>query len=440
LKMAGFKLSCVEWETDLREIELEASLVGAATLEKAARPIVFSTDDAESPIAAQMMPETARSNLTHSLDSFSRPPLQLSIDEGTVGDDARSPLKSGHEDRPHTPDPQRQPTPPRTFVQGVTWGYDVIRAVDADDPAALMESLRRKGASPNDRVGKDGYGGHRWSAWCHRMAGDTVLHLCLRWKKTKALGGLYPLALAEAAQAPDFEAKNNNSSGGGDADTFQDPDASIPLSGVFDLTVPDAQGHTANDICAALLLHGGVGLARLWLNTQRRDRELAAAARKSRRAAFEASKRAGFEELNRAHGKAREDYRLSVRQVGSLLEGDALLGQRRVLAPPSSALTKVDPEARIEARRNIWQAAGGHPPPPRHDQGGVNRADEGFTMRGRPGGKDDAFPVDVSGEQLYVFAAMCKCAIHLFPIQPIFQPRLWCKCLTHTHKIVPPYK
>mmetsp|Transcript_48745 Transcript_48745/g.98074 ORF Transcript_48745/g.98074 Transcript_48745/m.98074 type:complete len:613 (+) Transcript_48745:125-1963(+) len=399
--MAGFKLASVEWETDLRELEIDGSFTGLVKHEKAPDSAVVSLQILETDGVGTThgsIRQSSRSHLTPSMESLPGTPLQLITEYDEDDDCSYSPLPSGNEDRPHTPDSQRAPTPPRTFVQGVTWGCDVIRAVDADDPRALMDALTRKGGNPNAQVDKDGFGGYRWSAWCHRMSGDTVLHLCLRWKKTKALGGLYPLALSKAAQAIEF--KDDDSSVLPLDPT--DPDGlGIPLSGVFDLSVLDAQGFSATALCASRLPQGvsvslGVSLPRLWLDTQRADRLQAKEALEAARSAFEASKRKGFKLLNSAHGRAREEYRLAVRSIGTTLEGDALLGHRRVLAAPPCLSSTAKPcpqqnyQARVEARHNMFRAAGGQ------DQAHNGAADDLSAMPGRPGGKEDAFPVDLS--------------------------------------------
>ena len=87
-----------------------------------------------------------------------------------------------------------------------------------------------KGADPNAVVDQDGYGGHKWSVWSHRMAGDTVLHLALRWRKTRALAGLYPFAMhrPKPYEASWLEEAN---------------------PAVFDLDITDQEGRTASEAC-----------------------------------------------------------------------------------------------------------------------------------------------------------------------------------------------
>ena len=79
----------------------------------------------------------------------------------------------------------------------------MIKAVDADDPDALIRALRREGADPNAVVDADGYGGFRWTVWAHRMAGASILHLALKWGK---VGGCREPALPpQATYAPNIK-------------------------------------------------------------------------------------------------------------------------------------------------------------------------------------------------------------------------------------------
>ena len=230
-------------------------------------------------------------------------------------------LGSGAADRPQSPRDALDDPPPRTFLQGVTWGYAVIRAVDSDDPAALRHSLQPSalttpaatatkmqkkkktgkealhGINPNAVVDGDGYGGFKWSVWAHRCSGDSVLHLLLRWRKLNALAGLYAIALeferrdparVAAEEADDryalaLEGKSASDSSGSDirhsearlqackSFVLSSPDS---LSGLFDLQLRDAQGATASDLCREIT---GRTLPQFWRHAARQARAKAAA-------------------------------------------------------------------------------------------------------------------------------------------------------------------
>ena len=227
-----------------------------------------------------------------------------------------SPLGSGAADRSQSPRDALEEPPPRTFLQGVTWGYAVIRAVDGDNPAALRHSLqpiasstaatskkKKKagkdalhGVNPNAIVDGDGYGGFKWSAWTHRCSGDSVLHLLLRWRKLNALAGLYAVALEferhdpariAAEEADDnyalaIEGKVPSDGGGSDirrrelrlqafkSFVLRSPES---LSGLFDLQLRDAQGATASELCREVT---GRTLPQFWRHAASQARARAA--------------------------------------------------------------------------------------------------------------------------------------------------------------------
>jgi hypothetical protein len=201
-----------------------------------------------------------------------------------------------------------------------------------------MASLRREGANPNAVVDKDGYGGHKWSVWSHRMAGDTVLHLALRWRKTSALAGLYPLAMRATA---------------GPAKPWLDE----PDPVVFDLKVTDQAGCTASEVCEA---EHGVPLAQFWRDARAADLQRATDAAQRMRELIEEERQTRYLKLRAAAARAAEEYRLEVRAIGTDAEADSLLEQRRVIVPlkhparQSGAFGQdIDLESRTESKRNV---------------------------------------------------------------------------------------
>eukprot|EP00614_Pseudopedinella_elastica_P007087 CAMPEP_0172606860 /NCGR_PEP_ID=MMETSP1068-20121228/27065_1 /TAXON_ID=35684 /ORGANISM="Pseudopedinella elastica, Strain CCMP716" /LENGTH=528 /DNA_ID=CAMNT_0013409713 /DNA_START=86 /DNA_END=1672 /DNA_ORIENTATION=+ len=332
--MSQFKIEACAWEADDREVLTEAKLNISPSLD---------------------------SHATSSSTRTGGDSIDLLEDQAGDGYDSVPIPGSGRSDRPHSPQPTNQSEPPPIFLKGLTWGFEVLQALDADDPKRLMASLMREGANPKAQVDKDGLGGHQWSMWAFRQKGDTVLHLALRWKKTRALSGLYPLSMVEI---PDPEGGLEN----------------VP-NDFFDLDClrSEVDNLTANELC--LRVHG-ISLSSFWRNSKKEALREAAEERQRRRLAFEQSVAAGHARLVQAHERTAMEYRLAVRGVGASREADLLLGQRRVLAPPSLA-PPVDPEARIEARRNLLYAAGLKPP-------------RGEVPRERPGERDDFFPVDVN--------------------------------------------
>jgi len=373
--MTEFKLKVVEWETDNREVLLDNAVLAEVSLSFKGSLSRSSRSVSRSPGSA---PGSPRGSASRSRSSSSTSGSGSSDESASA-----SPPKSGASDRPTTPEPLDEPPPPRTYLQGMTWGYDVVTALDHDDPTALLAGLKRDGADPNARVDRDGYGGYKWSAWAHRTAGDSVLHLALRWRKFKALAGLYPVALAPAPchDGVDGEAIDH-----------------VP-SGFFRLDLRDAHGSTASDL-AARLLGTADGLVGIWKQQKAADAANAERRAAAERAAFAAAVAAGHAALAASHARAAEEYRLGVRQVGASTEADTLLGQRRVLAPPGGISgSALDPGARLEAKRHIWVAAGLKPPP---DLGPVpanpdDRPDDDIATLGRrPGGAADAFPLDLA--------------------------------------------
>jgi hypothetical protein len=273
---------------------------------------------------------------------------------------------SGAQDKPSSPALVEMLERPRLYLQGVTWGYDVIRALDDDDPKALMASLRRTGADPNAVVDKDGYGGHKWSVWSHRMAGDTVLHLAVRWRKTIALAGLYPFAMCRPLGGSWLEEPN---------------------PAVFDLSITDQEGRTASEACEE---EHGVPLPQFWRDAKAADEQLAADTVQREQKQFEANRRTAYHKLKAAHARAAEDYRQVVRCIGAEAEAETILEERRIIMPLSHEARQsggfgkdVDLESRTESKRNLWLASGMKP---KHGE---------VKVRGRPGGKADQFPVDL---------------------------------------------
>merc|ERR1719198_795364 len=105
-----------------------------------------------------------------------------------------------------------------------------------DDPKALMQAIQRDGVELAARVDRDGLGGYSWSAYAFKLAGDSILHLGARWKKRRAIGGLYPL---------------------GERDPCY-----------FDLTLTDANGQTAENACFEAF---GLPIRELWVKTREGD-------------------------------------------------------------------------------------------------------------------------------------------------------------------------
>ena len=79
-----------------------------------------------------------------------------------------------------------------------TWGKRVIRAIDADDPLALVKVFQSRedtieGADVNAIVDDYGYGGYTWSANIMPYVGDTALNIALKLRKEKCVWGLLML-------------------------------------------------------------------------------------------------------------------------------------------------------------------------------------------------------------------------------------------------------
>jgi hypothetical protein len=87
-----------------------------------------------------------------------------------------------------------------------------------------------------------------------------------------------------------------------------------------------------------------------------------------------------------------------VRLIGAAQEVDTLLSHRRMLAPrqsPNGQAPPLDPDARLQARRHLWVAAGLDPPPddnPAAVSGDASAPTAGGGLR--PGGRADDFPID----------------------------------------------
>lgn len=55
-----------------------------------------------------------------------------------------------------------------------TWGRDIIRAIDVDDPIRIIETLRSKkhlGADIDAQTDTKCYGGYAWTPWMHKFLG-----------------------------------------------------------------------------------------------------------------------------------------------------------------------------------------------------------------------------------------------------------------------------
>ncbi|CAN0521533.1 unnamed protein product, partial [Ectocarpus sp. 12 AP-2014] len=77
-----------------------------------------------------------------------------------------------------------------------TWGYEVIRGIDEDDPWRVIRAFRRPTGLAfvdlNNQVEID-YGGYAWTQWMHRHFGDTALHIALKWKRHRAVKAILSL-------------------------------------------------------------------------------------------------------------------------------------------------------------------------------------------------------------------------------------------------------
>ncbi|CAN0295406.1 unnamed protein product, partial [Ectocarpus sp. 6 AP-2014] len=77
-----------------------------------------------------------------------------------------------------------------------TWGYEVIRGIDEDDPWRVIRAFRRPTGLAfvdlNTQVEID-YGGYAWTQWMHRHFGDTALHIALKWKRHRAVKAILSL-------------------------------------------------------------------------------------------------------------------------------------------------------------------------------------------------------------------------------------------------------
>lgn len=106
--MTSFKLAAVQWERDDREVIISASLSELA------------------------------------LSSPSRS-VEKSLMSRRTAKQQESPLptlpQSGAVDRPQTPESGERPPPRLTHLQRLTWGYEVVRALDSDDPSRLLRAL-----------------------------------------------------------------------------------------------------------------------------------------------------------------------------------------------------------------------------------------------------------------------------------------------------------
>lgn len=68
----------------------------------------------------------------------------------------------------------------------VPWGKEIVRALDFDDCLRLVEVFEVKaqlGAHVDVQVTANNYGGYIWTAWLHKLQGDTALHMAIRQKK-----------------------------------------------------------------------------------------------------------------------------------------------------------------------------------------------------------------------------------------------------------------
>jgi hypothetical protein len=58
--------------------------------------------------------------------------------------------------------------------QYISWGKEIIFAIDCDNPAKLLRTFRTKkhlGANMNEQTTRRGYGGYAWSVWLHKYLG-----------------------------------------------------------------------------------------------------------------------------------------------------------------------------------------------------------------------------------------------------------------------------
>ncbi|CAM9794602.1 unnamed protein product, partial [Choristocarpus tenellus] len=92
------------------------------------------------------------------------------------------------------------------------WGFDVIRAIDADDAKAVIRAFKHPSelafADLNTQVEQD-YGGYKWTEWMHTYFGDTALHIAVKWKRHEAVKAILSLR-------PDWTLPNE------DGDTAED--------------------------------------------------------------------------------------------------------------------------------------------------------------------------------------------------------------------------
>ena len=68
----------------------------------------------------------------------------------------------------------------------VPWGKEIVRAIDFDDCLKLAEVFEFKaqlGAHVDVQVTASNYGGYIWTAWLHKLQGDTALHMAVRQRK-----------------------------------------------------------------------------------------------------------------------------------------------------------------------------------------------------------------------------------------------------------------
>jgi hypothetical protein len=83
----------------------------------------------------------------------------------------------------------------------LSWGKEIIFAIDADNPAKLIRTFQIKkhlGANLNEQTTRRGYGGYAWTMWLHKHLGDTALHIALKQKKILCV---HALLLIEASQS-----------------------------------------------------------------------------------------------------------------------------------------------------------------------------------------------------------------------------------------------
>jgi hypothetical protein len=56
----------------------------------------------------------------------------------------------------------------------LSWGKEIIFALDGDDPAKLIRTFKTKkhlGADMNEQTTRKGYGGYAWTIWLHKHLG-----------------------------------------------------------------------------------------------------------------------------------------------------------------------------------------------------------------------------------------------------------------------------